>query len=100
MAEVIDISSGSKRAVKHLRKEIAKRKVDVEAGTLVRFKSHSRTSGIDYVYGAVYVVDAWWITGTQNYFGGTKFTNDEFLELVSKGTIFDVEVAVAFESVK
>lgn len=88
------------KTVKYLAKEIAKRAVKVEDNTLVRFKSHSRTTGIDYTYGAVYVADHWWITGVANYFGGTKFTNDEFLELVSKGQIWDVEVATEFTAVK
>ncbi|UUG69652.1 hypothetical protein SEA_FRANSOYER_87 [Microbacterium phage Fransoyer] len=90
----------SLRAVETLRAEIAKRRVDVEEGTIVRFLSASRTTGIDYIYGAVYAADHWWITGTQNYFGGTKFTNDEFLELVAQGKIFAVEVAVKYEAVK
>ncbi|UVT31361.1 hypothetical protein SEA_MARCIE_99 [Microbacterium phage Marcie] len=90
----------SNKTVKYLTKEIEKRAVKVEEGTLLRFKSHGRVSGIDYVYGAVFVVEKWWITGVANYFGGNVFTNDEFLELVARGTIFDVEVATEFTAVK
>lgn len=89
----------SNKTVKYLAKEIEKREVKVEENTVVRFKSKGRL-GIDYTYGAVFVVEKWWITGVANYFGGNVFTNDEFLELVARGTIFDVEVATEFTAVK
>lgn len=87
------------KAIKYLTKEIAKRNVKVEDDTVVRFRSKA-PNGTTYTYAAVYVVGHWWITGVANYFGGTKLTNERFLEIVSKGTITDVEVATGFAAVK
>lgn len=85
---------------KVLRKQIEKRQVRVEGGTVVRFRSHSDRTGINYWYGAIYVANRWWITSAANYFGKQSFTNEEFLDLVAQGRITDVDVATAFESIK
>jgi len=89
----------SEKAAKYLTKEIAKRTPKVEENTIVRFKSRGR-NGIDYTYAALWVAGFWWITGVANYFGGTKLTNERFLEIVSDGTIFGIEVADSFVIVK
>lgn len=99
MSDGVKETAASKTA-RRLRKEIAKRTVEVEEGTLLRFRSRSRTAGLNYWYGAIFVVDRWWITSEANYFGKQKFSNDEFLDLVSRGTIFDVEVASGYISIK
>ena len=99
MADGVKESAESKTA-RRLRKEIAKRTAQVEEGTVLRFKSRSRTSNIDYWYAAIFVVDRWWLTSEANYFGKQRFTNEEFLDLVARGTIIDVEVATAFTAVK
>ena len=87
-------------SVKVLRKQIAKRQVKVEEGTVVRFRSRSERTQINYWYGAIYVANRWWITSKADYFGKQNFTNEEFLDLVAAGRITDVDVATQFESIK
>lgn len=87
-------------SVKVLRKQIEKRQVKVGEGTVVRFRSHSATTGINYWYGAIFVANRWWITSAKNFFGKQNFSNEEFLDLVAEGRITDVDVATAFESIK
>lgn len=85
---------------KVLRKQIEKRRVKVEEGTIVRFRSFSERTQINYWYGAIYVAGRWWITSKCDYFGAQNFTNEKFLDLVAAREITDVDVATAFESIK
>lgn len=89
-----------KENAKVLREQIAKRQVRVDVGTIVRFKSHSVTTGITYWYGAIFVAGKWWLTSAKNYFGKQCFSTDEFLDLVARGVITDVDVATEFEPIK
>lgn len=85
---------------KVLRKQIEKRQVNVEEGTIVRFRSYSERTGVNYWYGAIYVAGRWWLTSAANFFGAQNFSNERFLDLVAAGTITDVDVATSFESIK
>lgn len=85
---------------KALRKQIKKRQTKVEEGTVVRFRSFSTTTRVNYWYGAIFVAGYWWLTSAANYFGKQKFTNEEFLDLVAAGRITGVDVATEFESIK
>lgn len=84
---------------KVLRKQIEKRQVKVDEGTMIRFGSKA-PCGPTYTYGAVFVVGRWWLTGEARYFGAQSFTNDEFLDILARPSIVSVEVATEFETVK
>lgn len=85
--------------VKVLRKQIEKRQVQVDEGTVVLFDSSNDRTGITYTYAALYIADAWWLTGVADWFG-RKVLNDTFLNLVADGKITNARVATEFESVK
>ncbi len=83
---------------KALRKQIKKRQVQVDDGTVVTFVSQE-ANGLRYTYAALYVADSWWLTGVADWFG-RRLTNEEFLELAASGKVEDVKVATQFETVK
>lgn len=84
---------------KVLRKQIEKRRVKVEEGTVVLFDSLNERTGVTYTYAALYIADAWWLTGVADWFG-RKVPNESFLSLVADGKITNVRVATEFEAVK
>lgn len=96
-------------AVKVLRKEIARSKI--EEGTVVRF-DRTLLAGYDYArremshiedgkvltYAAVFVNDRWYLTG-KGALGNEALTNRDFVDRLSRSDISNIEVATAFESV-
>lgn len=92
-------SSESKTA-RALRKAIAKRTVHVEEGQLIRFRSRSRTTGINYWYGAIFVADRWWLTSKADYFGKQAFSTEELLDIIARDSTTDVEIVTEYTPVK
>ena len=96
-------------AVKVLRKEIARSKI--EEGTVVRFNRTLKTrwdemsrrafeveDGKVITYAAIFVNDRWYLTG-KGELGNEALTNRDFVDRLSQSDISNIEVATAFESV-
>lgn len=77
-----------------LRKQLKKTKT-VEDGTVIRF-----TSGGVYTYAAIFVANAWWITGEVAFFGGRKFTNELFMkDVLGRSGVTNIQLATDWDTV-
>jgi hypothetical protein len=71
----------------------------VEDGTVMRFKSYSLAMDREYTYAAIFIAGFWWLTGVSKFFGTNKFSHAEWIDLLTKGEVKDLEVAVVWEAV-
>ena len=96
-------------AVKVLRKEIARSKI--EEGTVVRFNRTLKTrwdemsrrafeveDGKVLTYAAVFANDRWYLTG-KGQLEARELTNRDFIDRLSQSDISNIEVATDFESI-
>lgn len=87
-------ATGESNNTTRLRKQL-KRAKTVEDGTVIRF-----TAGGIYTYAAIFVANAWWITGEVAYFGARKFTNEDFLkDVLGRSGVTDIQVATNWDTV-
>lgn len=82
-----------------LKKDISKNE-GVETGTIVRFTSYDNVTDRRFTYAAVYAAQFWWLTGEVNYYGSKKLNHIDFMLILAREDVNDVEVAVAFDKVK